>query len=763
MADQGGYDQPRQDSEPPKRWGDPRPEDEADLVGWQSVAEAPNMVPFFMSTDSGRKWLGQVVTKQVCDDFKQGWESSEKYRERRRQNYRLYTGHLAKKSFPFDGCANAHSPVMFERVQRLAANVFAEIFVDRETIFSVKPTGPDDYEQAELLTLHGNWQLKSELTDFLRQMERAVQEFFVAGSVFCHSYYDPVKRRNRHDILNCEEFCIPYVWKTDQIDLSDVPWKVRIVRKYRPELEELADQGDGTGWAQIDHVLSKAPPPWDVLEVKNREAAASQEGITAPETDPGSPYVFLEYHGWLRMPGETRSRPICAIVSHPEKIITKLYIREQDDWRDRMRYDSQMAELERFQQDTEQHQAMQVQEAQLAASLSQPGVDPAEADMMGQGLMGSQIPPPTPPTWLAEAQPGPDGSPQPPPVRKVPIEMFSHGVCIDNPEGILGLSIGGMLADINKLVDEALNRYYDSATLANVWSIIVPHGLKLGSNTIAVQPGKVFQAEGVAGEKLKDQIVELRAAPASPQLFDLVRFFHDIADSSAAAPGVLSGEPGKSGETFRGLATRREQATKQLSAAGIRIIAFVDQIVKNNAALNAVFMEEDEIVQVGDHFSDVRKLTLAEGGEPQREIHVGRDLYRRNYSVTFTADVRFSSQAQRVAESDEILAMAAQIPMLQQNPAFTYAAIAEALRARGKQQLIPMLGPPPPPPEMPMGMMPPPGMGLPGMGPPGMPPGEPMPPGMGPPAPNGAAPAGVPLPEGMTGGIQGPRPEVEQA
>lgn len=760
MADQGGYEQPRQDKEPPKRWGDPKAEDETELLGWAQMAEAPNLVPFFLSSDAGRKWLGSVCAKQICEDFKRGWDSSERYRERRRKNYQLYTGHLPKKSFPFDGCANAHSPVMFERVQRLAANVFAEIFVDRETIFAVKPTGPDDYEQAELLTLHGNWQLKNELTDFMRQMERAIQEFFVAGSVFCHSYYDPVKKRNRHDILNCEEFVIPYVWKTDQIDLSDVPWKVRIVRKYRNELEEMADQGDGTGWFQIDDVLAKAPPAWDMLEVKNRDQAALQEGITAPETDPTAPYVFLEYHGWLRMPGETRSRPICAVVDHNTRVVTKLYIREEEDWRDRMRFDAQAGELQRFQEDMQQHEAMQAQEMQLAATLAQPGIDPDEASIMGEGLTGGTIQPPTPPSWLGEAVPGPDGSPQPRPVRKVPIEMFSHGVCIDNPEGILGLSVGGMLADINRLVDEALNRYYDSATLANVWSIIVPHGLQLGSNTIAVQPGKVFEAKGVVGEKLKEQIVELRASQANPQLFDFVRFFHDIADSSAAAPGVLSGEPGKSGETFRGLATRREQATKQLSSAGIRIIGFVDNIVKNNARLNAVFMDDDEIIQVGDHFSDVRKLTTGPDGEPQREIHVGRDLYRRNYSVTFTADVRFASNAQRIAEADEVLAMAAQMPPLQQNPAFLYAAIAEALRARGKQNLIPMLGPPPPPPEFPLGMAPPPMMGPPGM--PGAPPG-PMPPGMPPGPPPNGAPAGVPLPAGVTGGIQGPRPEIETA
>ena len=476
--------------------------------------------------------------------------------------------------------------------------------------------------------------------------------------------------------------------------------------------------------------------------------------MKAPETDPGAPYVFLEYHGWMRMPGDKRARPVCVTVDYVHKFVTKLYIREEEDWRDRMRFDAQVGELERFQQDTQAHEAQAGQAAQLQDRLMQPDVDPAEAQMLAQGMEAEQIPPPMPPEWLAEAQPGPDGAPTPAPIRRVPVEMFSHGCCIDNPEGILGLSLGTMLAKMNEIVDASLNAFFDSAVLANVWSIIVPKALDLGTSTIAVTPGRVFKAEGITGEKLRDQIVELRAGQANSQLMEVTRFFTETADSAAAAPGVLSGEAGKSGETFRGLATRREQATKQLSASGIRFIAFMDQIVKNNARLNSIFLPEDQVIQVGDHFSDVRKVTKDENGEPVTEIHVGRDLYRRNYSVTFTADVRFASQAQRISEADEIVGMAAQLPPLQANPAFMYAAIAEALRARGKQELIPMLGPPPDPPPVPMGT-PPPGMAPPGME--GAPPGPPQPGGEPPEPP----PADVPLPAGITGGIQGPRPEVE--
>jgi hypothetical protein len=728
--------------------GDKPTDEEASLTSWAEDPDAANLVPVFLESKEGRDWLEKTVAAQVCADYKRGWESSEEYRELRKRNYQMLTGFLPKKDFPFPQCANAHVPLMLERILRLSANVYAEIFIDRDTIFAVKPTGPDDYETAEILTLHGNYQMRNELTDFLYQQEMGIQEYFTAGSVFCHSWYDDVEKRNRHDILNCEDLVIPYVWTTVKTDLSDVPWKIRIIRKYKNELQTLMDSGL---WAQIDTVLSKSPPKWDFIDTKNREQAAQREGIIAPESDPSAPYIFYEYSGWLRMPGEQRDRPIGVVVEAQNKTVVRLYLREEEDWRDRERFDFQQKELQVYQQDMQHYESVQMQQQQLQMRLQMPDVDPMEAQQLQQALQQEPVPPPTPPRWLQEG-----GEIEP--VRRVPVENFAHGRCIYNPNGALGLSYGTVLADLNRLADESLNRVYDSATLANIWSLIVPESLDLGSTTVGFAPGKIFRAKGIQMENLKNQIVELKAAPANPQLMDIVRFAQEAGDAAVAAPGVLSGEPGKSGETFRGIATRVERATKQLSAAGIRYLAFLDRIIVNNARLNSIFLPENEILQVSDRFMDVRKHTMDEENKPKREVTVSRDMYRRSYAVTFTADVRFASQTQRIAEADEVLGMAAQLPPLQQNPAFLYAAVSEALRARGKQNLIPMLGPPPPPPQMPMG------------GPPGMPPGGPggpMPPGAGPPQPGGpppgppppnGAPPGPPPPAVAPGPVQGPRP-----
>lgn len=739
MANQTGDDQPLKD-EPVK----PLPEDqvkdwEDPISGWVEHIQDYNLVPYFAESEEGRKFLASIAD-QVMRDTQRGIDNSEEYREKRRRNYQMLTGTLPAKSFPFDKCANVHSPVMMERLLRLVSNVFAEFFNMRDTIFGVQPTGPDDYENAEILSLHGNWQMRNQLTDFPYQQERALMEFFGAGSTFCHSWYDEERGRNRHDTLNCEELFIPYVYTTLQVDMSDVPWKTRVVRKYKHEVQAIGRRGT---WARTDQVVTKSPPAWDVLVATVREAGQRHEGIVAPESDPTAPYVFYDYSGWARMPAESDARPICAVVDVTTKTVVQLYVRDEEDWEDRLRFEHQQKELEAYQSDTAAFQEATQAEQKLRERMQMPDIMPDERESIMTALKMEPLQPPQQPKWW-------DGVSPPEPIKRVPIENFSHGRCADNPAGALGLSFGQALGDLNRLVDEAYNRLYDAATLANIWSIITPENLDLGSNTIALAPGKILKAKGFTGEQLRNQIVELRPSPPNPDLMNIIKFASENADSAVAAPGVLSGEAGKSGETFRGIATRVERATKQLSAAGIKYLSFLEQILKNNARLNSLFMPDETIIQVANHFMDVRNHTIdPTTGQPQSQIRVSRELYRRNYSVTFTADTRFTSQAQRIAEADEILAMAGQIPQLATNQSFMYAAVSECLRARGKANMVHMLGPAPPAPTQ-SSFTPPP-----------MPPGPPGAPGPGGPPANGAPPPdGIQRPAVAPGPIQGPIPQA---
>jgi hypothetical protein len=696
--------------------------------------DAPNLVEFFDESEEGKKFL-EDLGRQVVDDFDRAWDSGETYRAKREENYRILTGFLQAKQFPFDGCANAHAPLMLERILRVSSNLFAEIFASNETVFNVAPTGPDDDMAAMILTRHGNWQIKNQMPDFLRQQHRGLLEFSAVGSVFCHSYYDSTYGRNKHDILTCEEFVIPYVWTTVEPDLCDVPYKIKILRKYRHELEALSEE-----WENVEKVLEGEPPPQNEdPDMVVRETAAQHEGILPADDDPRAPFKFYQYDGWCKFPQTDKQRPVTIIVDNRTQAVLKLTIREEEDWRDKARYNRELMDWQQWTADYQAHQQLQAQELQIRQRLAMPDIPPDESELLLSQLEAYRMPPPEPLPWMKtpeHATRGPD------PIKRVPMEMYSHGVCIENPNGSMGLSYGTILADENRMADEALNRFYDAATLANCYSLMIPESLNIEGGTIPFGPGKVTRVRGVSGTDLRQSLVELRPSPANTQLVDMARMAHDWGDGVTVA-GIVAGEPGKSGETYRGVSMRLERATKQLSVAGMKYLDFLTNILRNNAKLNALFLPDNEVVEVVNDLG-IKDLAV-----------VGKKLYERDYKVTFTADVRFASQAQKISEADEVVQMVGSLPPLQSNPGFVYAAIKDALIARGKHHLVPLLGPPPPPPQVPMGTQPQQQGPTPNGGPPpqgGGGGGAPTP-AEAPAVPTGAAKGGVPGPQ--------PGPEVQ--
>lgn len=692
--------------------------------------EAANLVPAFKEHAAGLAFLKDLASDAVRK-FDSCWEGTEEYRERRAEMYRIFAADLPDKDYPFENAAKAHVPILVAGITRLSSRLMTELFPDRGNIMGVQPTGPDDQQIAEILTAHGNWQVRNELTDFMRQMHRGSIEFFTVGDVSAHSYYDKALGRNRHEVLTCDEFVIPFVRVTTMPDYSDVPYKFAIVDKYRHELEQMKGE-----WEDVDKVLEREPPAYDdEPESKLRMAVAEAQGILPPDEDKDAPYRIYQYEGVVEMPamvegGEDEWHAICAFIDPRTRTVLNFYVREEVDWRDKIRYDRQQQELDAHRQSTQaaEQRQQRIAELQQQAVPSPTMFSPPDQIMAAQqelqGLQREQqfAPPPTPvPQWLKGDPLDPKAGPEPP--KRVPIELFSHGVNIENMLGSLGLSQGHELAEYNKTADTTLSQFIDAATLANSWSLIAPDTLAIEPGSFEIAPGKINQIPGVSGTDLRNSIIELKPAPANEQLIRVTDMMVQYGQTAAQAPEVLSGEPGKSGETYRGISTRVEQALKQLTMSAGKFSDWVCQIFRNNAKLNSKYLADDEILHIVDHMTGQLK-----------EIRVGRQMYERDYRVTISSDLRFASQSQRISEADELLQMPKAVPPLQGNLAFWHAAAKKALSARGATDMVTYLGPAPPPPTTPFGLPPPPppGMqpppGAPGARPPG-PPGPPKQPG----------------------------------
>lgn len=694
---------------------------------------AVNLVPVFEKTDDGKEALKRI-SHRVRDDFDTAWDSAEEYRERQANDWRIFAGELPPKTFPFKDSANPHIPIMLENISRLCFRAFGEIFGDWSNVYGFSPLNPGADKIAEVLTIHGNWQIRSQIPDFRRQMHRGILSFFSIGDVTSHSFYDDVQKHNVHEILTCDEFVTPYSYTTTSPNYADLPFYCKILQRYRHELQRMKDE-----WSGIDEILENRHPSWsDEPEMQFAEATQDIQGIHKPESDERAPYKLIWYEGWIDLPNQDRDRFCQCIVDQATGGILKLCIHEQENWQDRQRFDAQMAELEQYNLSQELHQQAMEKHALLMADvearLVAGALDPAGHAAEKQTLEAATPQPPPKPIWMNESQ-------EPKPVRMEPIRLFAHGVCIEPMRGNLGLSYGRIQADLNRAANVATSQYVDAATMNNVKVFLTASNVEMPAD-FSISPGKFHNLVGVSPGELAGSIMPLDAGPPSDGLMRFTENAYEWAQAGIQSPNVFSGEPGKSGETFRGINARIEQATKQLQVPTQKYVDFLTEILKNNSLLNSIYLPDEEMVLVAD------MPTIPEGNEyipdPMAKlIKVGRWMYEKGYAVEVRADLRFVPQQQRVQEADEVLMTIGQHPMMRGNVQFQLAALKKSLEARGRRDLVALLAPPPPPPQPgPPGGGPPPSGG-----PPGAPPGPPgaggPPPG---PPPGPIAPAPGPPP-----------------
>lgn len=659
---------------------------------------APNLVVEFLEHPDGTESLRKLSRKFV-GDFDSAWESTSEYREQKAKNWKIFTGDLPEKNFPYKNCANTQVPIMLENITRLQFRAAAELFGDWSNVFGVVPVSPDDDDDAELLSHHGNWQIREKITDFQRQQHRGLLMFFAHGDVTCHSYFDPTARANRHDMVTCDEFVVPYAYTTTMPDYSDVPYYVKVLKYYKHELEQMKGL-----WVGVEEVIAGEKPSWeDEPEQLLRDAAEEVEGIAKPDSEDGAaPYKLLQYEGWVDLPNQLRQRFCQAIVDYDTGNILSLTIQEEASWEESERFRRQEQELRTYRdQLTTYNEYADMGEEARYNLINNPALTP-EQKVPLQGMLseGAMPPPPAPPGWMKDPT---DEFEEPEPPLMQPVRMFAHGVCIEPIAGNLGFGFGHIQADFNRAANTMFNQFIDAATLNNAKGWITSNLVEF-KRPFDLSPGGINIAEGVTGGELKNNIIPMEPGAASPQLMEGVQMLYQWGQSSIQSPNVLSGEPGKSGETFRGISARIEQATKQLSVATRKYASpFLVQILKNNARLNSHFLDDEEFFMVNEYL--LNKDTGIYQRVPQR-MRVGREMYRRNYDVEIHADLKYATDAAKISDADQLVMQAMQIPQLQMNPAFVYAALKKALEARDQFDMIEKLGPEPPVPQVPMGMPP---------------------------------------------------------
>lgn len=660
---------------------------------------SPNLVRDFESHPDGKKALKTIV-EQVSAEFKESWEKNQPYREKVAEAWRVLYCDLPPKTKPYENCANAAIPLALQNIVRYTNKIYSELFGDWSGPFNFIPTNPKAEIIAPIVTEHSNWQIRNKIVGFKRQQHRGVLIFAVAGDVVCHSYYDPITKRNCHEILTCDDFVTPYTHVSTSPDFSDVPWVARRIPFFKTKLKAMKGI-----WENIDKVTkNEAPEPGSgTVTTELRDTIARFHGEDIVGQQKGE-YEIIHYEGWLELPTQDRDR-YCQLIFDANSLTPlKLTIHETASYSERYRYEYQSNEYAQYQQEMQQYQAMlqEHQSMQMRSSIMQqqammlPQDDPNVGSMMQQSQMMGQHPMPQPPLrpdWMKQ-----DGQ-APLPPRKEPIHMFAHGVCLEPMLGNLGVGIGRIDSQLNLATNTVWSQFLDAATLGNGKTFITAGNVDFRS-PFKIGPGVFNKAKNVMPSDLQNAFYELDFGAANPQLIQAASELMAFGEQASSTPDLMAGAPGKSGETARGFQGRVEQMNAMFQVPTQKYADFAIQIMKNNCKLNRVYTGDEEIFYVNRFNED---LTTSS----KEMIKACREFYDNEFEIELCSDLQFKSRAQKVSEADEITQLPNAIPALQGNMAFIYKAVQESLKARGMFRIArSLLGPPPPLPSNTFGLPP---------------------------------------------------------
>ena len=684
-----------------------------------------------------------MLSKDVAECYERDWKSGEKFRKRRVRQVELFAGIMPEKPPGHEKIAQIHLSIIAQSVLILHATIHGQLFPPTNNIYGARAVTPAAYQRVERLGRHINWQVTTRIPEYLPAVDRGMMQWLIYGTMFDCWYYDPIEQRPCYEVIQTDDLVMPYSSKSVRYDLADVPRKTRKLRKYQHEVERLRDARGF--WVNVEKLWPEDKPDGDMLAPEKvgddqKPMQKSQDRIQGQEEpeDPHGPRLFLEQHRWYTLPGEKSQRPVIVTQDYDTRTIVRLVLREDEDPRDRSRYDREVEAREaQVQALTAQHQQAMDEYGMTMQAAQQPPQGPPPPQGAPSPMDGAPPAPPAPP------QPGPDMSaiqpPEPPQmpelpvsIRMVPVEWFTKYGCIPNPEGIYDFGVGYLLEGDNIAADTLMSQYVSALTLSLFPTFLYSKQAKMQRGDLKLRMGDGIEVP-LPPDMLQKAFYQFQFPPPPNAVQKLIEQREESGRQLVGASNILTGEGATTNETLGSVQIRNNAARMNLAEMGNRFNNARGNSMKNLARLNAKTLDPVEYFSV-----TLPGQQMQPPGEPES---IAREDYLEDFQITFQCDPRLASQPQRVQDALALLTQLLQIPpgsinMQAQQAAITMALVGylRALDRDDMANLIEQAGPPQPP-QPPTGA----GPNGPGAGASGGQPGGPQPGNVGGP-PGGASP-----------------------
>jgi hypothetical protein len=267
----------------------------------------PDTSPFLENLAKGldKDKLKNIGTT-VKDDFDADKGSRTEWDSRIKNWYKLFSGLVEHKSFPWEGASNVNIPLMSTACLQFQSRAYEALLPPKE-IAKCFSTDGQSIDAAARCQRMMNWQLTEDMEEWEEDMDMLLLMLPIYGVGVKKTYYDPILNRNVSRTLRVEEFVAPYGVKR----LEDAP---RMTHVYEMQLNDLKIKGESGIWENTKDIEQPSESIGTGVAEDHKEVSDKNSGTEPSVQGKDKPRIILEQHRTLDLDDSGIEKPYIVTV-----------------------------------------------------------------------------------------------------------------------------------------------------------------------------------------------------------------------------------------------------------------------------------------------------------------------------------------------------------------------------------------------------------------------------------------------------------------
>lgn len=281
-----------------------------------AAVASPNLCDRFSDEDLKRigYWVSDCYERDVAS--REGWS------RRMQAAMDLAMQVQEQKTFPWQGCSNVKFPIITIACMQFHARAYPAI-VNGRSLVQCRTMGADPDgsigARAKRISKFMSWQYLEQDESWEEQTDRSLLSVAITGVGWKKSYYDASCGHNVSNFVLAQDLVLDYYAKS----VETCPTKTHRIPLFRNEVHErckrkiFRDVLD-ENWYQADAVNSLT---------QAQQRADKRGGVTPPQTNYNTPFMFLEQHCVMDLDGDGYDEPYIVTIEESSKTVVRIAVR----------------------------------------------------------------------------------------------------------------------------------------------------------------------------------------------------------------------------------------------------------------------------------------------------------------------------------------------------------------------------------------------------------------------------------------------------